>query len=517
MPERIFLTYTNATAVPYQGSVLGHHVVLNYIDSNGKHYTLQGMPEQKFDRNAAKVGAFLREEVFSDGASNRDSPFQRLRAKADEPSDPASGRPNTLIAEGDNLRSQWDRMTDFGEEVNSIGYEYRPYSQNSNSFAAAALKRGGFFGAGTAFPEIFDRLLVVDPVSGQTRPVRVPGFDQSLTNPLNKAAVPFPPANADPAGNGQESFDRRFGSSAAENTNPNLPAWMRDVGDVPRDADRKPVPYLGQHVVGKPEASIFDVGARAVPFVPSNEGVSPHRQNSLDNRFGNWNSSPTGITPRNPNLPLPQAEPGMPPGISSGKPKPLWTTPPPIRGSTDFSEAPDIGTKPVRYVSRRDGNLPLASVFDTGAPAGWFVLPDQLNASSGRTDWAAALAGLGPLHPMRAAPPPQRRDAFVSGNDALSRAAGGGSYSSRPGQSQGPTAATLPAYIRQLNQAGANEPQAPIFERGVPGASLAPSDSPSPMGGLAGRIAALAGIDPDHPDQPPAGGLLALLLAAQQR
>jgi hypothetical protein len=60
MTERIFLTYTNATAVPYQGSVLGHHIVLNYVDSDGQHYTLQGMPEHKFDRNAAKLGAFLR-------------------------------------------------------------------------------------------------------------------------------------------------------------------------------------------------------------------------------------------------------------------------------------------------------------------------------------------------------------------------------------------------------------------------------------------------------------------------
>ncbi|MBR1212581.1 hypothetical protein [Bradyrhizobium sp. JYMT SZCCT0180] len=234
-------------------------------------------------------------------------------------------------------------------------------------------------------------------------------------------------------------------------------------------------------------------------------------------RFGNWTSSPVGMTPRNPNLPLPQAEPGWPPGISSGKPMPLWTTPPPIRGSTDFSEAPGIGTKPMRYVSRRDGNPPPASVFDTGAPAAQFVLPDQLNASSGRTDWAAALAGLDPVHPMRAAPPPQRRNAFVSGNDALSRAAGGSSSSSRPGQSQGPTASTLLEYIQHLNQLSANEPQAPIFERGAPGASLAPSDSPSPMGGLAGRIAALTGFDPDNPDAPPPGGLLARLLAAQQR
>jgi len=168
-------------------------------------------------------------------------------------------------------------------------------------------------------------------------------------------------------------------------------------------------------------------------------------------------------------------------------------------------------------VSRRDDNPPPASVADAGAPATQFVLPDQLNASSGRTDWAAALAGLGPLHPMQAEPLPQRRNAFVSGNDALSGAAGGGSSSSRPGQSQGPTAPTLLGYIQHLNQLSSNEPQAPIFERGAPGASLAPSVSPSRMGGLAGRIAALSGIDPDNPDAPPPGGLLKLLLAAQQR
>lgn len=412
---------------------------------------------------------------------------------------------------------------ELGDEVNSIGYEYRPLSQNSNSFAAGALKRAGFLGPGTVFPEIFDRFFAVDPVSGQTHPVKVPGFDRRLENPLDKAAAPlrgpvtpFVPANASPAGDRQESFDRRFGSSTAESTNPNLPAWVRGVGEIPRDADRKPVPYLGRRVAGKPEVSTFDVGAPPVPFVPSNEGLSPHLQNSLDNRFGNWTSSPAGVTPRNPNLPLPPAEPGKPPGIFNDKPMPLWMTPPPSRGSTDFSEAPGIGTKPMRYVSRRDGNPPLASVFDTGAPAAQFVLPDQLNASSGRVDWAAALAGLDPLHPMQAAAP-QRRNAFVSGNDALSRAAGGGNSSSRPGQSQGPTASTLLEYIQHLNQLSANEPQAPIFERGAPGASLAPSDSPIPMGGLAGRIAALTGFDPDNPDAPPPGGLLKLLLAAQQR
>jgi hypothetical protein len=59
VPEKIFLTYTNATALPYQGTVLGHHIVLNYIDSNGKHHTLQGVPEHGFDHNLDKLIAFL--------------------------------------------------------------------------------------------------------------------------------------------------------------------------------------------------------------------------------------------------------------------------------------------------------------------------------------------------------------------------------------------------------------------------------------------------------------------------
>src|SRR5205085_11753622 len=58
---------------------------------------------------------------------------------------------------------------------------------NSHSFAAEALRRGGFFGPGTAFPEmpLDDRLLAIDPASGQTRPLRVPAFSARLKNPIN--------------------------------------------------------------------------------------------------------------------------------------------------------------------------------------------------------------------------------------------------------------------------------------------------------------------------------------------
>jgi hypothetical protein len=64
MSEKIFLTYTSATAVPYQGSILGHHIVLNYIDANGNHHTLQGVPEHSFDHNIDKLAAFIHEEIL---------------------------------------------------------------------------------------------------------------------------------------------------------------------------------------------------------------------------------------------------------------------------------------------------------------------------------------------------------------------------------------------------------------------------------------------------------------------
>ncbi|MBR1282267.1 hypothetical protein JQ597_09495 [Bradyrhizobium sp. AUGA SZCCT0177] len=111
MAERIFMTFTNASALPYQGAVLGHHIVLNYIDSEGKHHTLEGVPEQKFDRNVAKFLAFVQEEGRSNGANNTDSPFKRLRAEKRDAIRFASNLPSTLIAEADNLRSQWERMT----------------------------------------------------------------------------------------------------------------------------------------------------------------------------------------------------------------------------------------------------------------------------------------------------------------------------------------------------------------------------------------------------------------------
>ena len=113
MRERIFLTYTNATAIPYHGAVLAHHVVLNYIDANGKHHTLEGVPERKFNHNVEKRIAFSLEEGRQvGGIINTNSRFRRLRAKEGEGVPDALKKPHTMIASDDHLKSQWDQMKD---------------------------------------------------------------------------------------------------------------------------------------------------------------------------------------------------------------------------------------------------------------------------------------------------------------------------------------------------------------------------------------------------------------------
>ncbi|HET9801376.1 MAG TPA: hypothetical protein VFP82_06780, partial [Chthoniobacterales bacterium] len=198
--------------------------------------------------------AFIQEESLSNGADNQDSPFGRLQVRPGVGSKDAPGGTQTMIAEGKGLRDRWNRILDFGNGVNSIGYEYRPYSQNSNSFAAGALRHAGLIGPGTATPEIFDRLIAIDPSTGETSFISAPGFDQRLENPI-------------------KAFDNRFGS------------WTSTrAGTTPRDP-RRP--------------SVFDTSAPAVPFAPRNDLPPPNNSASFDDRFGTWKSAmPIGLEPQ---------------------------------------------------------------------------------------------------------------------------------------------------------------------------------------------------------------------------
>ncbi len=230
-------------------------------------------------------------------------------------------------------------MRGFSDDVNATGYEYRPLSQNSNSFAAGALKQAGFLGPGTVLPEIFDRLIVIDPASSRAHAVRVPGFDRILTNPLNRAvppldAVPFVPTNSSPADD-RASFDKRFESPDSSPQNSGQPAWLPPI-QAHGVAGARPERYLARRVAGPSQVSALDIGAPAVPFTPSDESSSSGRPASFVGRFGNWTSSPPVSTPRATYQPAP-APAETPPGIATGRPKPDLPFPLPIG---NFSNSP---------------------------------------------------------------------------------------------------------------------------------------------------------------------------------
>jgi hypothetical protein len=143
-----------------------------------------------------------------------------------------------------------------------------------------------------------------------------------------------------------------------------------------------------------------------VPFVPFNEVLSLDDRTSSGDRFGNWTSSPDGIIPRNPNLPEPPSEPGRPLGIFSGKPMPIWTTPPPLGGLRNNSNTAGSDWFTALGDLLWDGNKSQASAFDLGARAAPIVPSDNPDPSSGLLGRLAALAGIDLSNPHQPAPPP---------------------------------------------------------------------------------------------------------------
>src|SRR3954451_19238753 len=106
MSERIYMTYTTASATNANGIVLGSHIVLNYIDSNGLHHTLEAVPEVKFSNSVEKGKAFIAEEILSDGIKNTDSPFKRIETAESVTPSGQINTPFTLVAEGADLSSK---------------------------------------------------------------------------------------------------------------------------------------------------------------------------------------------------------------------------------------------------------------------------------------------------------------------------------------------------------------------------------------------------------------------------
>jgi hypothetical protein len=123
----------------------------------------------------------------------------------------------------------------------------------------------------------------------------------------------------------------------------NQPALQPETGDGSVAASSKPQRYLIRRITGQPDASVFDTGAPAVPFVPTAQNLVPASPSAFDDRFGNWTSSPAVNAPRGRYQIVPQAS--RPLGIFSGKPMPDYPFPPPIWDSPDKSTAAEEGSK----------------------------------------------------------------------------------------------------------------------------------------------------------------------------
>ena len=283
-----------------------------------------------------------------------DSPFQRMRTIRG--AGVSLDQPHTMVAEGDNLSSQWALMQDFANEVESIGYEYRPLSQNSNSFAGAALQRAGLYGPGTRFPEKFDSQLAFDPISGETRSFRIPGFKKPLVNPINTATpMPFP-LNEQATPGPQGSFSDRFriwGSTPAGIAPQNRPGSFENRfgnwGTVPAgrfgDTDSPVLRALEKH---QRSAAPDTPSSTALQWPPSATPIFPRDQPAF---VAQIDSAPRPVSyprlrrvgpdgkPLHLDQPMPPPEHAPAPGMFSGKSIPESRLPPSVWGLPDNSES----------------------------------------------------------------------------------------------------------------------------------------------------------------------------------
>jgi hypothetical protein len=151
----------------------------------------------------------------------------------------------------------------------------------------------------------------------------------------------------------RDSSDNGFGNSASS----------ADGIDPMNPAQPTPLPLADS----SPVRRLVRVNGNASPAMSV---VSSDGRGSLGDLSGNQTSSPNGISPRNPNLPVPLPETERSLGIVSGKPMPLWTTPPSIFNTRDKSDAADDQNRLTTLGGLLwGGGKSQASALAAGAPA----------------------------------------------------------------------------------------------------------------------------------------------------
>jgi len=254
------------------------------------------------------------------------------------------------------------------------------------------------------------------------------------------------PPGSNASGASDNSIENSF-LGGIDPMNPTQAVSLPVTGGTQGIVSNKPAPRLVRMIAKESRASRSEGGVPPVPFVPSNEVLSPDDRASFGDLFGNWTSSPDGgISPRNPNLAVPPPESSRPTGIFSGKPMPQWVTPPPIWGARYNSEpfggsignwydsvtggasSPEGGSADTRsmsqlqesqgplslmdaylqYLARLNGNKPQASVFDAAPLTAPFDASDPNPPARGLAGWITSLAGVAPQNSTQPASPQTR-------------------------------------------------------------------------------------------------------------
>jgi hypothetical protein len=192
MSEQIFATYS-PTTIPGV-----NHTILNYVNSQGMHFIIEAVPENRNLSDPAKAwitaDAAVRGEQSSAFGTLTVLPMRRiLDNDLVDSNNPNSLRygdlPREDLAFGEDLSSRWLAINNFGASVNSGGYAYLPFSQNSNTFAASAAIAGGL-DRPTGFAIFPD-----DPAS-ELRDVWPQGIDSDVSRRFEPTSVsPPPPVN----------------------------------------------------------------------------------------------------------------------------------------------------------------------------------------------------------------------------------------------------------------------------------------------------------------------------------
>jgi len=281
--EEIFVTFDRAVSTEY----VAYHMALHYIDALGVEHVIQAGPQNGSSPPGGTLAEVYRQAT--DKSSNTDSPWGRLIATNEDVYEPPS-RPTDLpresIVSGDNLREKWDSILDAANRLNSEGYEYSPFDQNSNTFVNEALRAAGLraaLGLSDDLPTDIN-----DPLSNF---YPIPGSVTRLTDPINGPST--------------------FGTGEPSPSAPDHPA-PSDPGQL--DQMREDIfggPARGAELPSPPQPPTVEPPTPPSPDGGSPPPTTPDPNGTLDPRLqGILNGGPPSNhpTPNDPN----------PPGTGSG-------------------------------------------------------------------------------------------------------------------------------------------------------------------------------------------------------